>query len=351
MIKKILLFTILLFLKIFPLPSSEQQLLLKNQLHKYANPGDFIVTFYKSTYTFLYIHSKNDTSIIIEEVSIPKHQLPKNKTHNWKKWFSSGGKHHTSWLIYEVHLEDGKVQEYYSFSRKSWLEIDGTNNLFATLLTLPFSLVPEKERHKIGPPPPPGDIDRRSVWNPSMTLDGTLIKNVPFDSWRTYWPRDGSELAGKYIEIYLPHDHTKYAAYYPHWLHISNSFGTVKIRVVDSGNKAVSPNPFLPRPPPVFINSGSFIQGSLQFEVKGPSYYKDYLLWALPEGQIHSYPISLQCTITKNNSHTLSIVKVLEKELQKKLEKNSYYRFLIVAKDYDRAWAETEIAIIGLPSK
>ena len=44
----------------------------------------------------------------------------------------------------------------------------------------------------------------RPLWQPRMVIDGKPIQGVLFDAWKTDWPRDGSDLSNKTIEVYLP---------------------------------------------------------------------------------------------------------------------------------------------------
>jgi hypothetical protein len=325
-----------------------EEMFLKDNFLR-AKPGDYIVTMYNKSFTILHIYSKNENYIVIEELTVPSHKFPKGKPLSWSHWLKEGGEHHTSWVMYDVDLSNAKIREFYSFSRSSWLEVEESDSIFTTLLSLPFELIPKKYRRKQGPPPPPGDLDRRSIWNPRMTVEGRTIKDVYFEAWKTTWPKDGSELAGKIIEIFLPEDRTIYPAYYPFWLQVRDALGTAKVRVVDSGTKLVSPKHSIPRRPPEIVKQGNFTEEGLVLTIKSPIYYQDFLLLALPENSLYKPPISLKCTTKRNDRDPKATLFVEVEELTKKLGDKQFYRFLIVPKEFDEIWTETNKPILWNP--
>jgi hypothetical protein len=74
-------------------------------------------------------------------------------------------------------------------------------------------------------------------------VDGNNIPAVPFEAWQTHWPKDGTDLSGKSIEVYVPQENDKYPSYFPYWLQISGMVGNAKVRIVDSGSYMNSPMP------------------------------------------------------------------------------------------------------------
>lgn len=328
--------------------SASQEMFLKDNFSK-AKPGDYIVTMYNKSFTVLHIFSKENDSLIIEEVTVPMHRFPKGKPASWNQWYQGGGEHHTSWVMYDVDLRSAKIREYYSFSRRGWLELNETDSIFSTLLSLPFELVEKKNRKKQGPAPAPGDLDRRSIWNPRMVVNGRKIDNVPFNAWKTRWPKDGSDLAGKAIQIYLPEENDIYPSYYPYWLQVHDALGTAKVRVVDSGSKLKSPMKSLPRRPPEILNHGEYTDTGLRITLKSPSYYQDFMLLALPDKSLYNHPISLKCDTVREKSSSVTTVTALFEELESKLMKQANYRFLIIPKDYDEVWVETSKPLIWPP--
>lgn len=224
---------------------ADSSLLLRDQL-QHAVPGDYLVFSIQKTYTLLRVAAKERAHLTLEEVAIPEVKIP-SKQMNWRHWLSQGAAGHTSWVIFDLDLATGRISQYYSLAKQQWFEITDTDNLLFKVLNLPLTKVPEGARKRIGPAPTSGP-DLRPLWQPRLIVDGSPIENVSFDAWRARWPRDGSELAGKIIEIYLPRDHTRYPAYLPYWLQVSGTVGKAKIRIVDSGRGLRSPSDTKGRP-------------------------------------------------------------------------------------------------------
>ena len=132
-------------------------------------------------------------------------------------------------------LTSGEMKEYFSYTKNSSYIIPEGDNFLSTLLNLKLRKVPITERKKVGPPPPRKATDKRPYWQPKMIFEGKMIPDVMFDSWRTFWPKDGSDLSGKIIEVYVPQNPGIYPAYFPYWLQVSGIVGKAKVHIVDSG--------------------------------------------------------------------------------------------------------------------
>ena len=227
------------------LESSEKTLNLKDQIQK-AQSGDYLVSYQNKMYTLLHIHSIFDGNLVIEEINISQPTFTSLKM-NWKQWVKNGAPHHTSWVMYEMKKTTGKITKLYSFSESAWLKSDASSPFLETLLNLKLKKIPNIDRKKIGPAPFNGEIDRRKLWQPKMVVEGKKIKGVSFDAWRTSWPKDGSELAGKALVIYLPKlQDARFIHYFPYWLQISGLVGKAQIRIVDTGKHLFSPKLALP---------------------------------------------------------------------------------------------------------
>jgi hypothetical protein len=83
------------------------------------------------------------------------------------------------------------------------------------------------------------------IWQPPLCFDGQKVEGATFDVWRSYWPHDSSELAGRLIEIYLPQAGSSYIAHFPYWLEVQGWTGRAKVRVFDTGRGLKSPYPAL----------------------------------------------------------------------------------------------------------
>jgi hypothetical protein len=218
-------------------PLQGDELFLRNNLQR-AQPGDYIVISANKTQTLMHIHARDNQILTIEEIAIPaRKRSPKI---GWKDWVIQGAPGNTSWVMYDIDLPTGQMVRYYSFTKKNWFEIPDADNFLSKLLNLKFNKIPENARKRVGPRPRSGK-DMRGFWQPQMIVEGQAVKGVIFDAWRTHWPRDGSDLSGKTIEIFLPRDRQRYLAYFPYWLQINGVIGKAKIRIIDSGSQLQSP--------------------------------------------------------------------------------------------------------------
>ena len=218
----------------------EASLLLRDNL-KRAQAGDFIVTMQNKAYTLFHIYRKSGDLLTIEEITIPQGKIPSDHF-SWKEWVRQGAQQHTNWILYNVQLTNGATSSCFSVSRNGWYDMSQRDSFLPTLLNLQFVQIPLDERKKVGPPPHGDGPDFRKIWNPKMVVNGVIIPDVMFDVLRTHWPKDGSELSGKTIEIYIPQEGDKYPSYLPYWLQIKGSVGgAATLRIVDSGTGLVSP--------------------------------------------------------------------------------------------------------------
>lgn len=237
-IKKYLIFLLLFFAPslIFPLNLKEK--------FTYAKKGDYIVTEQNKTYTLLHIHTINGHKLILEEISIPSHQL-KQKQFNWKKWVLEGAKGHTSWIAYEIDLQNDKIIECYSFNKKTFLAGNQIDSFLMILFKLDLKDQPDLEKRRIGPPPPPGEIDYRKIWNPPLYFNGKQVASPKYHACQSIWPKDETELSGKEIILYFDQENELFP--FPYWIQIADGSLKFKIRTVDSGTNLQSPFKELPR--------------------------------------------------------------------------------------------------------
>jgi len=218
---------------------SAQSLYLKDNLQR-AKPGDYIVITANKTNTLMHIYARQGQFLIIEEIAAP---MSRKAGHmDWHNWVKNNAPGHNSWVMYEIDLNSGRMQRYYSFSKCGWFEIPEVDNFLSKLLNLRLDYIPEKERKKVGLKIF-AESEEARLWQPNLVVEGQVIRGVKFDAWRTRWPKDGSDLSGKVIEMYLPQDNQFYPAYFPYWLQIQNAIGKSRVRIIDSGTNLWSPKP------------------------------------------------------------------------------------------------------------
>lgn len=208
---------------------------LRDNLRK-TKAGDFIVAAQGKNISLLRVGDNNGKKLMLEEISLPSSKCPKS----WREWATMGAPGNTSWVLYQFDLETGALLSAYSYTRGTYFQIPDAENFLGTLLSIKLTPIEKSERKLIGPPPNEGP-DFRRIWNPKMVIEGHEVRGALFSAWKTTWPKDGSELSGRSIIIYLPDD-PRYPAYFPYWLEISGFIGKAKVRIIDSGE-----NLFLPR--------------------------------------------------------------------------------------------------------
>lgn len=212
--------------------AGEARLQLRDNLRR-AKPGDYLVTAQNRNYTVMTIQKVSPRQVVIEEITVPFKTVRAGEV-SWKDWVAKGAPGHTCWIRLAVDLETGQLTEELNNTRKRSLQ-QASGQFLTTLLTLPFESIPRSERRRVGPPPAAGSIDRRPFWQPKLLVEGYSLEGIRLQPWWAKWPRDGSELSGRVIEVFLPESGQDYPDYFPYWLQISGVDGRAKIRIVDSG--------------------------------------------------------------------------------------------------------------------
>jgi hypothetical protein len=176
--------------------------------------GDFVVTEYQKNLSFLRVHAMSPSSVFLEEINLPVHLAPK-KPISWNTWIQEKAPGHTSWLLYQINLDDCKIVDCYSFSRESYITLSDGQSFFSCLMTLPLTQVPLSERKRIGPRPINDMQDTRKLWNPPKIYHGKKIKEPHFQMLQATWPKDDSELSGKLVNLYFDQDQPDFV--FPYW--------------------------------------------------------------------------------------------------------------------------------------
>lgn len=231
--RKFLLFILLLL----PLASWGTLVLRDNMSH--ASTGDYIVTAQNKVFTMLLVTQRQGDEIQLDELTIPASRIYPH--FSWREWIQAKAPNNCGWVRYTIDLKNASMKGMYSFTKGAAFQIDEANNFLSKLLNLELESVPERLRKRVGPRASPGGGDWRPFWQPSMIVDGQVIPDVKFHAYRTSWPKDGTELSGKSIEIYVPEDGKKYPSYFPYWLQISGVVGKARVRIIDSGTNLLLP--------------------------------------------------------------------------------------------------------------
>lgn len=205
---------------------------LQQEIRK-AEVGDFVVYGYKQQITLLRIASNNGKELVVEEISI---QNPEKK--KWQEWLSSGAPGHSSWTISALSIEKGSIDFIYSVDEKAYISKPITFQFLPTLLTVSLQPIAPTERKYIGAEPMAGEMDFRRLWLPKIIFEEKEIK-AQIEVFRLFWPQDDSELSGKPLDLYIPSNEA--ITYLPYWIEISAGLTKIKIGVIDSGKKLISP--------------------------------------------------------------------------------------------------------------
>ncbi len=201
---------------------------LKERLDR-AQPGDFIVYAYKSSFTLLRVSTITNETMTFEEIAAALTEKPTN----WKVWLEGGAKGHTSWTITVVNRKDfTNIQT----TSKDDAALYKQTLILPKLFTLELTPIADSERKKRGPEPLTGEIDHRSIWSPKIIFNDKEVQ-APVSGYILVWPKDESELSGRRIEMYVPDDHA--LTYFPYWIEVLSGPLKFKVFAIDSGKNLV----------------------------------------------------------------------------------------------------------------
>ncbi len=197
--------------------------------------GDYIITEQNKLYSLIRIHSLEPSKVIIEEISFPYKALSSDVAN----WLKNGALGHTSWSLLEIDLKTNTLQKFFSFTKNSYLAFSPEDSFLLKILDLPLTPISNEERKKIGPPPKEG-FDTRKVWNPPLYFEGKKENAPQFTAYKLIYPKDGSLLSGKKIELFFNKSNDSFP--FPYWGQITDdSEAALKFRVIDSGRNLFSP--------------------------------------------------------------------------------------------------------------
>lgn len=199
-------------------------------LLKTAEKGDYFIMQTGKSATLLHLKNLNEDVIVLEEISFPMKKCPKDaQTYLQKK-----APFHSSWTETNFDLKSLKVTTSFSFVQKSFIDTTNFQDFFSILVKLPFEFVEDKDRKKIGLDFEQG-IDTRKNWEPPLPkhVERNLSK---WEVYRSRWPKDGSDLSDKVIEVYLYQ-----GIPFPIWIEVKAAAYKGKLRMVDLGKHLSSP--------------------------------------------------------------------------------------------------------------
>lgn len=219
----------LLFLALICCPLCGMQLVERLQE---ARPGDYLVMAICRTNSVLRVLENSQETLSLDEIIAPDGMNPAQTS--WKEWVLQGAPGKLAWRHYTIDLRSGRLLHAQMLKGGQWFADSQTESFLSTLLSLPFETVPLRERKRVGPKPTGGQ-DLRPLWAPKVKYEGTVVPSPQFEVWKARWPRDGSELSGKAIDVYLPAANGMLPSYFPFSIQVTGTMGKGRIQVIDSG--------------------------------------------------------------------------------------------------------------------
>lgn len=245
-----------------------------------SHPGDYIVYEEGKSVHLLFIHDLDQNHVIFEEVIAPSQIKGKKKVFDWKEWILNYAPNHTSWLIFEIDLDQILLTECYSFTRNCWISLNSSESFMKHLIESDLIPISRDKRKKVGRSFSSEGPNTAKLWHPPITIEGKKVLGAQSEAFSIRWPTDDTPLSGKDVELYfyqkLPHFP------FPHWLQITDaSQASFKFRSIDSGSGLVSPYPHLPRRYPQFVQQPTIEKDRLTMTINLPLYYKNVEIFAV----------------------------------------------------------------------
>lgn len=245
---------------------------------------------------------------------------------------------HTSWTLYEIDQRSGQLVECFSYSKNGWLYLDASEQFLTRLLTLPLHPVPQQERKKIGPQPLNGEGDHRSLWTPTLVIEGKKVAKPIFEVVKTQWPDDGSRLALCSIELYFDKGFPL-----PYWLEVHSPHYTFKVRTIDSGHTLVSPmtGP-MPHRPPQIVGLAQKGKELWKLGVRTPAYFQKLHLFALDLSGLAKVTIPVPCVAKGGPQNEEMTLEISTSELDRVLVSGHRYQWVLIPEGSRTIYVESE---------
>lgn len=304
---------------------------------KTGQKGDYIVTEQDKMHTVLLLRSKDDSRVVLEEISVPASVLSAGT--DWKKWVQEGAKGHTSWTMYEIDTSSFFLLEAYSFTKRGWLFCSEDEDFLTKLMRLSLTKVQEEERKKVGPLPHSDEIDRRKTWNPSIKIEGKKQK-IDCSAFKAVWPKDDTLLSGCSITLYFPSDGRNF--FFPCWIEASNGHFTQAIKTVDSGRGMVSAlQQNIPRRPPK-ISSIKKHEDKVRMQITSAPYYRRFKVFAFDITRPFEHIGPLPFTHIPSEQKGNIALETSQSRLSEFLSSGHRYKWIVIPEESNIFYVESE---------
>lgn len=226
-------FLLTILVTLFALNLNSQEV-LKENISKAAK-GDWLALSFDKNFTYFRVLKNDGETIDLEEASILSKTFHCQGL-SFALWAERNFPGRASHVVYRIDIKSGRFLNISSRTDQDSFSVREGNAFLTTLLNLNLRKVPENQRSRCGPPVfGGGPVDTRKIWQPRLVFQGEVVKGAAFDAYTARWPQDGSDLSGKFVEIYLPAEGQKYPSYFPYYMQISGVIGKAKLHIVDSG--------------------------------------------------------------------------------------------------------------------
>ncbi|MGH2612978.1 MAG: hypothetical protein ACRDFB_08015, partial [Rhabdochlamydiaceae bacterium] len=203
-----------------------------------------------------------------------------------------------------------------------WLPPQDTQHFLPKLLSLSLQKTPQEHRKRIGPPPESGEEDRRSIWNPSVVVEGQKLDKAAITAWKAKWPKDGSIISDCEIELYFS------SQPFPIWIEVKSPHYKVSLRTVDSGHIMSSPKPLVFQQSPLILGPAIWKKEQMELLIQCPTYYSALKVYAIDLTETRHPLIELVQSAPLETGQ--SILQISEKTLDQNLVKGHHYRWILV---------------------
>ena len=308
--------------------------------------GSYIVTKHKTTVSLLRLHSYQAPYLYLEEISAPIKPVQDLKM-SWSCWLTNKAPHHTSWVIYKIHLHSSQVVSCYCFRKHSFLALSDETLFLPKLFSLPLEDVLISERKKIGPKPEDAIEDRRKLWNPQKFFEGVKDSAPQFAVKRAIWPKDSSLLSLRSIELYFDAKNPLFP--FPYWIEVGDGYNNLHFQAIDSGICKQSPYPTYPKMPPA-LQSLSFDPSlGLKIHLQHGAEFQSYQIIAthMIQGRMVSSVLPYASSLDNSDA----ILTVSMQQLKQNLKTSSRYQLTIIpVEDPSLALEVKEMIALDIPN-
>lgn len=191
-----------------------------------AQAGDYFLYNHKKSSALVVVRHVSKKEILFDEIHAPADVFADLQDLNVRTWLSDKAPGHTSWIEVRLDSASGAVKGAFCRLRAGRLPKED-QHFTTTLLTLPFQKTPLEERRRCGAPQRDNPLPRH-IWEPPTPQGLKKATSTPYLS---HWPKDGSELAGGRIEVYM----AKGSAL-PSWIEVRRANLKEHIRLIATGH-------------------------------------------------------------------------------------------------------------------